>query len=101
MLDRWSNVGPILDQPKKQISPTVALEAKTGQMSDAHLPSTALTKIGPIKSTLELHASWASDYFWRGLINVNIQIMTDHEDDRCDIVVKLIEMDITDFCSGP
>ena len=49
----WTNIGP----NQKQISPTVALEAKTGQMSDAHLPSTALTKIGPIKSKLELHGA--------------------------------------------
>ena len=47
----WTNIGPI----QKHISPTVALEAKTGQMSDAQLSSTALTKIGPIKTTLELH----------------------------------------------
>ena len=66
----WTNIGPT----QKQISPTVALEAKTGQMSDAHLPSTALIKIGPIKSTFELQ--WGN-FFWLDQCWPNVGPMSD------------------------
>ena len=53
----WTNVGPT----QKMLSPTVALEAKTGQkMSDSKLPSTALAKIWSIKTTLRLHGTICS-----------------------------------------
>ena len=57
----WTNVAPT----PKQISSTVTQEAKTGQMSDALLASTALTKIGTIQTTLELHGT-----IFLGWINV-------------------------------